>query len=129
MARRRHTIWLKPVVLVGEAAEPVIPLTGEMAAAYLIEMFAAGDLSLQKLAGYDESLRQRFQALFLFCDRIHGLLPYRPLLNRLVKAAARQSDLQALLINIVLGNQDVATGISRRVKLKAVPALAFADLL
>lgn len=103
------------VMLVGEAAGLVNPLTGEgidyalesgkIAAKHLISMFATGDLSLQNLVAYDQLLRRRFQTLFLLCNWMQGCLAYPWLLNWLVKAAARQPGLVKLLSNIVLGSQ------------------------
>ncbi len=125
------------VLLVGEAAGLVNPLTGEgidyalesgkMAAGHLIDMFAAGDLSYQRLSAYDRALRLRFQGLFIFCTRIRDLLLYRRPLNRLVRAAAQWSDLKMALVNILLGNQDASTGVSGKTILKALFAIVLVD--
>lgn len=121
------------VLLVGEAAGLVNPLTGEgidyalesgrMAAAYLLEQFAVGSFSPEQFAGYDQRLRERFQNLFRFCYRMQGFLR-RPLLNRLVKAANRHTDLQRLLVEVVQGQQAVTQSITPRVVLKSLLALA-----
>jgi geranylgeranyl reductase family protein len=102
------------VLLVGEAAGLVNPLTGEgidyalesgeIAARHLIAMFATGDLSRSKLAAYDKRLRRRFQGLFLFCNGLQGVLAYPGLLNWLVKTAAQRPALMTLLAKIVLGS-------------------------
>jgi flavin-dependent dehydrogenase len=127
------------VLLVGEAAGLVNPLTGEgidyalksgkIAAHHLIEMFAAGDFAPARLAAYDQALRREFQAIFRFCLRMQSFLPYRSLLNRLVKGAARQPELRTLLIKIVLGQYDLSAGLPRRILLKGLYTLAMADFL
>lgn len=122
-------------LLVGEAAGLVNPLTGEgidyaletgrLAAGHLGQVFARGDLSRQDLEAYDHMLRQRFQSLFHFCNRMRDLYLNRLLLNRMVSAAARRSDLTMLLTNIVLGNEDAAEGASLRTVLKVIFPLLF----
>lgn len=121
------------LLLVGEAAGLVNPLTGEgidyglesgkMAAEHLLGLFNSGDLSPQGVGEYDRLLRERFQRLFIFCTRVRDLF-LRPLfLNRLVRAANSQPDLKLLLIDLVLGNQDLAAGLPRKTILKAIVAL------
>jgi geranylgeranyl reductase family protein len=127
------------ILVVGEAAGLVNPLTGEgidyalesgrIAARHLIDLFGDGDLSRPKLAVYDQLLRRQFQSLFRFCYRMQGFLPYRSLLNRLVKAADHQNDLKTLLVNIVLGNYDISGGIPRQAILKGLFSLAAAGFL
>jgi flavin-dependent dehydrogenase len=124
-------------MLVGEAAGLVNPLTGEgidyalesgkLAAEHLVGMFAAGDLSRQALAAYDQLLRQHFQRLFVFCNAMRDLFVHRRYLNRLVKAATRYADLKTLLSNVVLGNQDVSAAVSLRTMLKTFLALVAID--
>jgi len=118
------------VLLVGEAAGLVNPLTGEgidyalesgrMAAEHLVTGFASGDLSRQSLEAYDGRLRRRYQSLFVFCNRIRDVYMNPLLLNRVVSAAARRTDLKMLLTNIVLGNRDAPAGVSLRTILKVI---------
>lgn len=126
------------VLLVGEAAGLVNPLTGEgidyalesgkIAAEHVIRLFAAGDLARPDLAAYDELLRRRFQRLFIFCTRLRNLF-MRPLfLNRLIKASARRADLTGLLISLVLGDEAVTGRVSGHTVLKTALALLAADL-
>jgi geranylgeranyl reductase family protein len=127
------------VLLVGEAAGLVNPLTGEgidyalesgkIAAEHLIDMFGAGDLSYQKLSAYDRALRMRFQGLFNFCTRMRELFLYRWPLNRLVTVATRRADLKMLLVNVILGDQNASARVSGKTILKALFALAVADRL
>jgi geranylgeranyl reductase family protein len=121
------------VLLVGEAAGLVNPLTGEgidyalesgkIAAQHLVDLFATGDLSHERLAAYDRALRLRFQDLFIFCTRMRDLFLHRWPLNRLVTAAALHTDLRSLLVNLVLGNQPASIGISAKTILRALFAL------
>jgi geranylgeranyl reductase family protein len=118
------------LLLVGEAAGLVNPLTGEgidyalesgrLAAEHLVRMFAAGDFSRTSFAAYDQLLRRRFQRLFAFCGRVQLLAGSPFALNRAVSAAARHPELKMLLINIGLGNQEAPKGISLQTILKVV---------
>src|SRR5439155_891483 len=84
-------------MIIGEAAGLVNPITGEgidygmesgkLAAEYLTHMFAIGDFSLKQLAAFDKQLRQRYQSLFVLCDRLR-LLYLNPLFApRLLQAS------------------------------------------
>lgn len=121
------------VLLVGEAAGLVNPLTGEgidyalesgrIAGEHLISMFDGGDLSRTQLESYDRLLRRRFQRLFVFCNRMRKLFFNRPLLNRLVSAAESRADLKLLLTSIVLQSQEVSLDVLLRAMLKASLAM------
>jgi len=114
----------KRCLLVGEAAGLVNPLTGEgidfalesgkLAAVHIAGMFADGDFSTQRLQAYDQLLRQHFQRLFVFLSRIRSLYINPVLVKRFVRMAARNPDLRDLLVNILLGHQDAAAGVSPR---------------
>ena len=118
------------VMLVGEAAGLVNPVTGEgidyalesakIAAEHLLNMFAAGDLSSKNLKAYDKLLRQRYQDLFVLCNRLRFVYLNPLILNRVVTSAARNQDLMKLFMNIVLENQDAYEGLSFRTILKVV---------
>ncbi len=111
-------------LLVGEAAGLVNPLTGEgidfalesgkLAAVHIAGMFADDDFSPQRLRAYDQVLRQHFQRLFVFLSRIRSLYINPLLVKRFVRMAARVPDLSDLLVNILLGHQDAAAGVSPR---------------
>ncbi|MBI3243875.1 MAG: hypothetical protein HYZ49_16450 [Chloroflexi bacterium] len=121
------------VLLAGEAAGLVNPLTGEgidfalesghLAAEHLSAMFESGDLSPERLAGYDRLLRRRYQRLFVFCHRLRKLFLNRPFLNRLVTAADRHDDLKLLLRDILLQQQEDFVDVSPATILKASLAL------
>jgi menaquinone-9 beta-reductase len=102
------------LLLVGEAAGLVNPLTGEgidyalesgqLAAQHVATMFELGDFSSAQLAAYDRELSERFARLFRFCAQVRDWYLRAPLLNVLVSVANRRADLHALLTNVVLGN-------------------------
>jgi geranylgeranyl reductase family protein len=118
------------VVLVGEAAGLVNPLSGEgidyalesgkVAAEHIVSMFATGDFSPSNLELYDQALRQRFQRLFVFCNRVRDVALNQFALNWLVRIATRRTDLRMLLLNIVLNNPDIAVDVSLRKILRAI---------
>lgn len=120
------------VVLVGEAAGLVNPLTGEgvdyaiesarIAAEYVAGRLARGDAAPKGSADYDRLLRARFERLFTFCRRVRDVSRSALLLNRLVRVAARREDLKMLLVDIVLGNREVSADLS----VKAIVQKAFA---
>jgi menaquinone-9 beta-reductase len=106
------------VLLVGEAAGLVNPLTGEgidyalesgqLAADVLTGAFRGAGLTQAALAGYDRGLRARFERLFTLCRRVREVSMHPVLLNRLVRLAARRDDLQRMLVDVVLGNREIA---------------------
>jgi menaquinone-9 beta-reductase len=110
------------VLLVGEAAGLVNPLTGEgidyaLESAQIAAEYAAAALAKDRLAGgtvseYDLALRARFGRLFTFCRRVRDASLSARLLNGLVRVAARRDDLKMRLIDIVLGNQEISRDFS-----------------
>lgn len=118
------------VMLVGEAAGLVNPVTGEgidyalesakLAAEHLLSMFASGDLSGKPLQAYDNVLRQRYQDLFVLCNRLRFVYLNPLVLNRVVTAAAHDQDLLRIFMNIVLENQNAYEGLTPRTLLKVV---------
>ena len=103
------------ILLVGEAAGLVNPITGEgidyalesgrMAAQHLGEMFQQGDFSPVQHQRYDQKLRAHFQRLFTFSLRARQLCLNEPVLNWLAKSSGPQKRLRRLILNIVMGNQ------------------------
>ncbi len=101
------------LLLVGEAAGLVNPLTGEgvdyaletgrLAARHIAEMFAAGDFSRRELALYDAALQERYQRLFRFCVLVRDLLMKPVLMDAVVGLARVRPDLKMALIKIALG--------------------------
>ena len=118
------------VMLVGEAAGLVNPLTGEgidyalesgrLAAEHAARMFADGDFSPGRFAAYDAALRRRFERLFTFCRRLRDLSLSGPVLDRLVRLASRRDELKTALVDIVLGNREVSETLLLKAMLKRV---------
>lgn len=116
------------ILLVGEAAGLVNPLTGEgvdyalesgkIAAGHLADLFAKEDLSLESMSNYDALLRARFQRLFRFSGRIRDWYLNTHVLNRLVRAAKKRDRLRTLFTDIVLGNADAAEAMNFRTLLE-----------
>ena len=109
-------------MIIGEAAGLENPITGEgidygmesgkLAAEHLSHMFTTGDFSLKQLALFDKQLRQRYQSLFVLCDRLR-LLYLNPLfINLMVRAVARNEDLMELLMDIAIDNQNIVRGLA-----------------
>jgi geranylgeranyl reductase family protein len=121
------------VLLVGEAAGLVNPLTGEgidyaLESAQIAAECAAGALSQDRPAGgtaseYDQAVRARFGRLFTFCRRVRDASLSARLLDGLVRVASRREDLKMRLIDIVLGNQEVSSDLSIPIILKKAYAL------
>jgi geranylgeranyl reductase family protein len=113
------------MLLVGEAAGLVSPLTGEgidlalesgkMAAEHTIGMFARGDFSFQALAAYDRELRQRYGRLFSYLRKLRRMYLNPILTDRVIRLADKASDLNRLLVSILLGYQDAALGLTPRI--------------
>src|SRR5204863_1191051 len=94
--------------------------SGKMAAEHLIRMFAANDLSIKQLAEYDRLLRERYQRLFVLCDRLRFLYLNPLVLNRAVRSVAQQNDLMEMFMNIIIENEDAYEGLSPRTLSKVV---------
>jgi menaquinone-9 beta-reductase len=120
------------VLLVGEAAGLVNPLTGDgidyamesgkIAAEHLHQMFSAGDFSRVRFEAYDASLRECYQRLFVFCERVCQACLNRPTLNVLVPLARRHPELAATLVSVVLGGKRVPDKVSLPTLARAVLA-------
>ncbi len=109
------------ILLVGEAAGLVNPLTGDgidyalesgkIAAENLATAFDLGDLSLGQMARYDQRLREQFQATFVFCEQLRKGLLKPWLLNFLAPFAHHHRVLWDLWATF---NNDIQTPISSR---------------
>jgi geranylgeranyl reductase family protein len=105
------------VLLVGEAAGLVNPLTGDgidyaletgkIAAEHLISLFENGDFSRAAMQPYDALLRAEYQRLFVLCGQIRRLCVRNPALNLLVPLANRRPQLAELLVSTVLGGTEI----------------------
>jgi flavin-dependent dehydrogenase len=99
------------VLLVGEAAGLVNPLTGE-GIDYALEsgLIAAQHLERGTFDGpaYHRALHERFGKVFRFSAQVRDWYCVPPLLNVLVPLANRQPELRQLLASIVLGEREPA---------------------
>jgi geranylgeranyl reductase family protein len=103
------------VLLVGEAAGLVNPLTGEgidyalesaqIAANHLVQGLTSG-MHPAWLTDYDRLLRGRFERVFRFSEWIRDWYCKPLVLNLLVPLANRRPELRQMLANIVLGERE-----------------------
>jgi geranylgeranyl reductase family protein len=117
----RSPTYSERTMIIGEAAGLVNPITGEgidygmesgkIAAEHLTHMFAIGDFSLKQLAAFDNQLRQRYQRLFVLCDRLRLLYLNPFFVNLIVRALARNDELMNLFMNIAIENQNLSRGL------------------
>lgn len=127
--------YYKRTILIGEAAGLVNPLTGEgidyalesgkIAAQHVESWLKDDDFSDARLAEYDQALRDQYQLLFDFCEKIIGCCIRPFTLNLMILAATHSSDIRRSLTDIILGNRAPATEATawNMVK-KAIRALA-----
>jgi geranylgeranyl reductase family protein len=112
------------IILVGEAAGLVNPVTGEgidyalesgkLAAEHLTAMFADGDFSTKRLRAYDAQLRAAYQRLFTLCDRMRLFYGNPLVINRALEAMRSRRELRHLYMNIVMENDDAVQALSAR---------------
>ena len=103
------------ILLVGESAGLVSPLTGEgidfamesaqLAAGFLSKTFASGDFSRQAFFDYDRLLRQKFQRLFLSLNNVRRLYLNPLLMSRTITVSQKRSEIKNLLVNVMLSQR------------------------
>jgi menaquinone-9 beta-reductase len=106
------------ILLVGEAAGLVNPLTGEgidyalesgrIAAQQVASCFESGDFSTASLSRYHLQIHMRFAKVFRFSEHVRDWYCRPPLLNMLVPLANHRPELRQLLASIVLGEREPA---------------------
>lgn len=106
------------ILLVGESAGLVSPLTGEgidfalesgrIAAQFLLERFESGDLETASLEAYDRLLRDQFQRLFVFLTRIRQVYNNPYLMNKTIRATRRFPEIKDLLVRVMMSQDDAA---------------------
>jgi flavin-dependent dehydrogenase len=121
------------LLLVGEAAGLVNPFTGEgidyalesarIAAQNLMTCFDRGDFSRRSLSQYERVLRGRFQRVFVLSHRMRRLYMNPVLLDPLIRACARWSELTDLLVRTLLGYADPGEAVRPAVVLKVLRCL------
>lgn len=106
------------ILLVGESAGLVSPLTGEgidfalesgqLAARFLLERFEAGELGTAGLVAYDRLLRDHFQRLFVFLNRIRQVYNNPYLVNKTIRATRKSPEIKDLLVRVMMSEDDAA---------------------
>jgi flavin-dependent dehydrogenase len=118
------------VLIVGEAAGLVNPLTGEgidyalesgvLAAEHAMALFDRGDFSLRSLATYDAVLRRRYQRLFVLCRRLRLIYNNPAILSRCLAMATRRQEFEQLFTTIIVDNVGMEEALSPITLLKLV---------
>jgi geranylgeranyl reductase family protein len=118
------------ILLVGEAAGLVSPLSGEgidlalesgkIAAEHLNRVFSEGKFSERSWVDYDQLLRQRYQRSFKYLRWLRRLYVNPILADRVVQVAKHSQDLRTLLTKILLGYSDAVDGLSPKVLFRVI---------
>jgi geranylgeranyl reductase family protein len=103
------------ILLVGEAAGLVSPLTGEgidfalesgkLAAEFLGGAFAAGSFARPVFAGYDQLLRSNFQSIFRSLGYLRRVYVNPLLMDRIVRLCERVPEVKQQFVGILMGQQ------------------------
>ena len=103
------------ILLVGESAGLVSPLTGEgidfalesglLAAQFIQEKLPAGDFSPAVLHDYDRLLRRHFQSIFRFLGYARRLYINPLLMARTIQVSEKRPEIKRLLINVLMSQQ------------------------
>jgi geranylgeranyl reductase family protein len=107
--------YAERILLVGETAGLVSPLTGEgidfaletgrLAAEFLRGVFASGDFSPRAFAAYDRMLRKNFQSLFRFLGYLRHVYVNPFLLDRVVKLCERMPEVKELFVGVLMSQR------------------------
>jgi geranylgeranyl reductase family protein len=112
------------ILLVGESAGLVSPLTGEgidfalesgqLAAGFLAETFTSGDFSRKAFSDYDRLLRGHFQSIFRFLGYVRNLYVNPLLMHRTIGIAEKRAELKRLFVGVLMGQQHPAEMLTLR---------------
>lgn len=118
------------VLLVGESAGLVSPLTGEgidfaletgkLAAEFLEGCFAAGDFSRRAFAGYDRMLRANFQSMFRFLSYLRKVYVNPLLMDRIIQLCERVPEVRQMFVSILMSQQHPAALLRPRILRKVL---------
>lgn len=113
------------MLFVGEAAGLVNPLTGEgidlalesgqVAATIIRKMFVEADFSLKYYKAYEKELRKRYQWMFIVLGLLRDIYVRPGVASRVVSVAARDDELNRLMIDILLGYRHGINGLKPRI--------------
>ena len=103
------------ILLVGESAGLVSPLTGEgidfalesgrLAAKFIIKKSPSNHFSRQTLVEYDTLLRKEFQSIFRFLNLVRNFYINPILVQRTIAVSEKRSEIRRILINVLIGQQ------------------------
>lgn len=103
------------ILLVGETAGLVSPLTGEgidfamesahLASQFLASTFEKGDFSHLAFLDYDRLLRKNFQRLFLALSRVRKIYLNPTIMSRTIASSERFPEIKNLLVNVMLSQR------------------------
>lgn len=103
------------ILLVGESAGLVSPLTGEgidfaletgkLAAEFLQGVFERSDFGRKSLARYDRLLRSHFQSMFTFLGYLRKVYVNPLLMDRIIRLCERNPDVRRLFVSILLSQE------------------------
>lgn len=107
------------ILLIGEAAGLVSPLTGEgidfalesgkMSAEFIGQVFNQGTMATKDLEGYDKLLRSHFQRLFVFLTYMRRLYINPLLMDKAITAAHNFPELKDTLMKVMMSETDAAS--------------------
>lgn len=118
------------VLLVGETAGLVSPLTGEgidfalesgmLAAEFLETAFTKNDFSRSALSGYDRLLRSNFQSIFRFLGLLRRVYVNPLLMDRMVRLCERAPEVKQMFVNILMSQQHPSALLQPRILRKVL---------
>jgi geranylgeranyl reductase family protein len=110
------------ILLVGESAGLVSPLTGEgidfalesgqLAAKFIQAKMPAGDFSPPVLTEYDQILRNQFRSIFRFLNYVRGFYLNPILMDRAIKVANKHTEIKRILTSVLMSQQHPSEMIS-----------------
>jgi geranylgeranyl reductase family protein len=103
------------ILLVGESAGLVSPLTGEgidfaletgkMAAEFLETSFRNSQFDRNSLSDYDRLLRANFQSIFTFLGLLRRVYVNPMLMDRMIRLCERAPEIKQMFVNILMSQQ------------------------
>ena len=126
----RAPTHLGRIVLIGEAAGLVNPVTGEgidyaletgkLAAEHLVGLFVSGDVTHPDFRAYDRDLRQRYQQVFALYNRLRVVYHNRLMVNLVVHMMAQRPEVRQQCMRILFEHADVWQALTPRTLCKVV---------
>jgi geranylgeranyl reductase family protein len=118
------------ILLVGESAGLVSPLTGEgidfalesgqLAAQFIQDKMPAGDFGPEIMSEYDRILRNQFRSIFRFLNYVRSFYLNPILMHRTIQVANKRSEIKRVLINVLMSQQHPSEMINPQVLRKVL---------